>query len=122
MVQTDPEFKRPSAFAVHLSFLVSFSRVWFSDDVLERSSRTAVMMYATRTTFAAAIAVIAAKVGFPANISIFDPCEVLQCVPSQTYFNDRKYDPIGKTPRVTLKIMSFNKTPLLKSVNQFKMK
>ena len=30
-----------------------------------RSSRTAVMMYATRTRFAATIAVIAAKVEFP---------------------------------------------------------
>lgn len=38
-------------------------------------------------------------------------------VPFQTYSKDKKYDPIGKTPKVRLKIMSFNKTPLLESVS-----
>ena len=70
-------------------------------------------MYKTRTTFAAATAVIAAYVALPAkqSISIETTQRRLQ-IPFQRYFSDAKYEVSGRMPRQRLKTTSFMSTVL----------
>jgi hypothetical protein len=82
------------------------------------SSRTEEIMYATRTTFAATTAVIAAKVELPMNAGRLGQMRVVEEVqedaPFHMYFSDAKYDAIGTIPRERLKMTSLKSTPVLR--------
>ena len=80
-------------------------------------------MYATRTTFAATTAVMAAKVELPMNASMSGEMYVVGKVrlvrakkdaPFHMYFSDAKYDAIGTIPRERLKTISLKSTPVLR--------
>lgn len=80
-------------------------------------------MYATRTTFAATTAVMAAKVELPVNASMSGGmCGVEEVrlvrakkdAPFHMYFSDAKYDAIGTIPRERLKTISLKSTPVLR--------
>lgn len=75
-------------------------------------------MYATRTTFAATTAVIAAKVELPMNAGRLGQMRVVEEVqedaPFHMYFSDAKYDAIGTIPRERLKMTSLKSTPVLR--------
>lgn len=78
------------------------------------SSRNEETIYATRTTFAATTAVMAANVELPKMQEGEERVDdSAQDAPFHMYFSDAKYDAIGTIPRETLKATSLNSTPVL---------